>query len=159
MIPVAALLSDATQVALIRDLIHHARKVGAEHVTYDFGNGQGKPCGPKEHVWMLGQDRVIVHVGHLVYKRRQATLLTAREVETARQVADLLAAVGVLPLWFASAYQVGREDGGWIADVVSNPDRRCRRCGVRTGLKMLFSGIGYGTREWECRDGCAEVPR
>lgn len=153
------LLADPEQVALVRGLIRHARYVHAEHATYGFNDSTGRLYGPVEHTWTAGEARVSYSEGELIYKRHGVPILHARHVTHPRQVSDLLAAIGVLPQWFASAYHVGRSDGRWIANTETNPDRRCRRCGVRTGLKPVFSGIAYRLDGWECRDGCTEVTR
>ena len=40
----------------------------------------------------------------------------------------------------------------------TNPDRRCRRCGATTGLRLLPGNpLVLAPREWECADGCAGV--
>lgn len=96
-----SLLADPEQVALVRDLIRHARQVRAEHATYAFGDGTGRRYGPVEHTWTAGEERVSVGEGELIYKRHGVPLLHARHVVHPRQVADLLAAIGVLPPRFA----------------------------------------------------------
>lgn len=102
------LLADPEQVALVRDLIRHARKAGAEHATYAIGpNIDGKGYGSQEHVWTLGVARVSYHEGALAYQRRNVTILSGAGFDKARDVADLLAAVGVIPQSFASAYRSG----------------------------------------------------
>jgi len=94
------LLADPTQVALLRELFAHARKVGAVHAIYSVGNGVGQSMAPFEHTWDLGTDRVGYHGGALYYDGRGKTVLSGAGFNDARQVAQILAAIGVLPQRF-----------------------------------------------------------
>ena len=144
------LLADPAQVALIRDLIRHARAVRAEHATYSYGNGLGQAIGPVEHTWTIGTARVIVHDGWLIYVRHGAPLLKV-QVDNPRQVGQLLAAIGVLPQRFIS---------GAPAAAPVNPDRRCRYCGATSGLRLVHAHLlTVGDRQWECWDGCRDSAR
>lgn len=153
-----SLLADPATVALLRDLYARARHVRAEHATYSFGHPNGRPYGPVEHTWTAGESRVSYSDGELIYKRHGVPLLHARHVTNPRQVADLLAAVGVIPQGFASAYQLGRKDGRWIADVDVDPDRKCRYCGATSGLKAMIDGF-HGITGWQCWDDCKDSAR
>lgn len=91
----ASLLADPANVALLRDLITHARRHGAQHLTY-FGFTNG----PLEHKWRLGVAEVSVFNGE-VFHSRHGDLIFKSQVDSPRQVAQLLAAIGVLPPRFA----------------------------------------------------------
>lgn len=88
---ISDLLADPAQVATIRELIVHARKVEAQHLTY-FGFTNG----PLEHKWRLGVAEVSVFNGDLFYSRH-GDLIFKAQVSSPRQVGQLLAAIGVLP--------------------------------------------------------------
>ncbi|MEV0726047.1 hypothetical protein AB0I37_25115 [Micromonospora purpureochromogenes] len=92
----SALLADPAQVAVVRALIVHARHVQAEHAAYSFGNGLGQPMGPQEHTFTAGEYRVSYEDGVLRFLAHGAPLLTVHTTD-ARQVGQLLAAIGVLP--------------------------------------------------------------
>lgn len=94
------LLADPAQVAVVRDLIRYARKAGAEHATYAFGDGKGGSIRPFEHVWKLGAARVSYLNDALTYERHNTHILSGAGFD-AVDVAQLLAAIGVLPMRFA----------------------------------------------------------
>lgn len=88
----ANLLDDPTTVALLRDLYTHARRVHARHVAESIDHY------PVKHVWSRDGAEVIVQAGYLIYRLRGGTtILHVNGVTSARQVAQLLAAIGVLP--------------------------------------------------------------
>ena len=93
------LLADSAQVALVRDLLAHARTVRAQHHIYPGGNSASGANWPAEHTWTAGTSRVLIHDGWLVYLSHGAPLLKVH-VTDVRQVAQLLAAIGVLPQRF-----------------------------------------------------------
>ena len=38
-------------------------------------------------------------------------------------------------------------------------ERRCRRCGATSGLRLIVQPLAITYREWECADGCpATIP-
>ncbi|MCX5119248.1 hypothetical protein OG992_18845 [Micromonospora sp. NBC_00362] len=77
-----------------------------------------------------------------------------------REAVDILAAVGVLPPVFSSAYRQGRSDGAFIANVETNPDRKCGICGATSGLKLLPGNPLTGTKnQWLCWDTCKAATR
>ncbi|MEU5939379.1 hypothetical protein ABZ807_09330 [Micromonospora sp. NPDC047548] len=145
------LLADPTQIALVRDLYAHARKVRAEHAIYSYGNGLGQAMAPVEHTWTVGTRRVLVHDGWLLYLSHGAPLLKV-QVDNVRQVGQLLAAIGVLPPEFAvPAVRPGQ---------AVHPDRRCRYCAATSGLTMVHSSpLVLAPQEWECWDGCRDSAR
>ncbi|MCZ7376512.1 hypothetical protein [Micromonospora sp. WMMC250] len=149
-------LADPTQVAAIRDLITYARKAGAVHAIYSVGNGLGQPMASREHTWDLGTSRVGYHEGALYYHGHSGgTVLSGAGFDDARQVGDMLAAIGVLPSRFSASYQMGLSDAAFAAAVEARPDRRCRTCGATSGLILCpgnpLTGAG---RAYECADGC-----
>jgi hypothetical protein len=95
----SALLADPAQVAAVRALIAAARQAGAEHYTYAFNDHLGHPVAAQEHVWTLGLSTVSYEDGRLMYERndRNGTWLLKAQTTDARQVADLLTAIGAMP--------------------------------------------------------------
>lgn len=103
----STLLADPDQVAAVRALITHARKVHAVHAVYCFGDGSRQRIGLWEHTWDLGDQRVALDDGVLIYRRDGRVILRVREVTDARQAGQLLAAIGVLPPSFATYSPTG----------------------------------------------------
>lgn len=153
------LLADPTQVALLRELYAYVRRVKALHNTCAFVGVTGRPYGSWEHLWITDLDVVSVEDGRLTYKRNGVQRLSA-EVSDLREAVDILAAVGVLPPAFSSAYRQGRSDGAFIANVETNPDRKCGICGATSGLKLLPGSPLTGTKnQWLCWDTCKVATR
>ncbi|MBM0277228.1 hypothetical protein [Micromonospora tarensis] len=80
---------------------------------------------------------------------------TEYPAESVREAIDMLVALRILPPQFSSAYEAGRSDAAFIANVETRPDRRCRYCGATSGLILVpgnpLTGAGRGH---ECVDGC-----
>ncbi|GLZ62836.1 hypothetical protein [Micromonospora sp. NBRC 107095] len=79
---------------------------------------------------------------------------------TVREAIDILVAIGILPPAFSSAYRLGRSDGAFIANVETNPDRKCAACGATSGLTLLpgnpLTGIA---NQWLCWGTCKAATR
>ncbi|MEU7972199.1 hypothetical protein AB0B48_09160 [Micromonospora sp. NPDC049089] len=79
---------------------------------------------------------------------------------TVREAVDILAAVGILPPVFSSAYRMGRSDSAFIANVETNPDRKCGICGATSGLTLIPGNPLTGTtNQWLCHDTCKAMTR
>ncbi|MEV1331166.1 hypothetical protein AB0J20_16490 [Micromonospora costi] len=97
----SSLLDDPANVTLLRELYAHARKVGAKHTSFAFVGVSGQAQYGWEHTWTAGDQDVTVDGDLLVYRSRGRVVLSAAGVDGVQKVAELLAAVGVLPQRFA----------------------------------------------------------